>query len=78
MSWLARAGLTIKLCLYEEAGELQVSTVEKTLYTDDDLRDLLGRRGWAGLRELGGFRTINNLDELQPGAVYEGLRVLGD
>ncbi|CAA7404930.1 unnamed protein product [Spirodela intermedia] len=70
-------GLTIKICLYEEAEQLQVSTVEKTLYTDDDLRDLLGRRGWAGLRELGGFRTIDNLDELQHGAVYEGLRLLG-
>ncbi|XP_058102160.1 trihelix transcription factor GT-1-like [Magnolia sinica] len=67
-------GLMIKICLYDES----VRTEEKTLYTEDDFRDFLTRRGWTGLRELSGFRSIDTLDDLRPGAMYQGVRLMGD
>ncbi|XP_010248872.1 PREDICTED: trihelix transcription factor GT-1-like [Nelumbo nucifera] len=71
-------GLTIKVCLYDESDRLPVRTEEKTLYTEDDFRDFLTRRGWVGLRELSGFRSVDTLDDLRPGAMYQGVRLLGD
>ncbi|GLT43395.1 hypothetical protein SLA2020_173460 [Shorea laevis] len=71
-------GITIKLCLYSETERIAVGTEDKTLYTEDDLRDFLSRRGWTGLRELNGYRCIDTLDDLQSGAVYQGVRLLGD
>ncbi|KAJ8615666.1 hypothetical protein MRB53_035038 [Persea americana] len=65
-------GLTIKVCLYDESDRIPVRTEEKTLYTEDDFRDFLSRRGWAGLRELSGFRGVDALDDLRPGAMYQG------
>ncbi|GKV41313.1 hypothetical protein SLEP1_g48861 [Rubroshorea leprosula] len=70
-------GITIKLCLYSETERIAVGTEDKTLYTEDDLRDFLSRRGWTGLRELNGYRCIDTLDDLQSGAVYQGVRLLG-
>lgn len=72
------SGLTIKVCLYDESDRIPVRTEEKTLYTEDDFRDFLSRRGWVGLRELSGFRSVDTLDELRPGAMYQGVRMLGD
>ncbi|KAJ4972696.1 hypothetical protein NE237_005870 [Protea cynaroides] len=71
-------GLMIKVCLYDESDRIPVRTEEKTLYTEDDLRDFLSRRGWIGLREFNGFRSIDTLDDLRPGAIYQGVRLLGD
>lgn len=71
------AGLTIKVCLYDETERLQVHTEEKTLYTEEDFREFLSRRGWTGLREYGGFRTVDNLVELRQDVVYQGVRLLG-
>eukprot|EP00262_Sarcandra_glabra_P012867 TRINITY_DN3410_c0_g1_i1.p1 TRINITY_DN3410_c0_g1~~TRINITY_DN3410_c0_g1_i1.p1 ORF type:complete len:252 (-),score=41.04 TRINITY_DN3410_c0_g1_i1:266-988(-) len=71
-------GLTIKICIYDESDRILVRTEEKTLYTEDDFRDFLTRRGWAGLRELSGFRSVDTLDDLRPGAMYQGVRLLGD
>ncbi|OVA20472.1 SANT/Myb domain [Macleaya cordata] len=71
-------GITIKICFYDESDRIPVRTEEKTLYTEDDFRDLLTRRGWTGLRELTGFRSVDTLDELRPGAMYQGVRLLGD
>ncbi|XP_077228737.1 trihelix transcription factor GT-1-like isoform X2 [Tasmannia lanceolata] len=65
-------GLTIKFCLYDESNAIP-RTEEKTLYTEDDFRDFLTRRGWTGLRELSGFRCVDTLDDLQPGHVYQGI-----
>ncbi|KAF5194130.1 Trihelix transcription factor gt-1 [Thalictrum thalictroides] len=70
-------GITIKICIYDETGRIHVRTEENTLYTEDDFRDFLGRRGWTGLRELSGFRSVDTLDELRPGAMYQGVR-MGD
>ncbi|PIA51373.1 hypothetical protein AQUCO_01100297v1 [Aquilegia coerulea] len=70
-------GITIKICIYDEADRIHVRTEENTLYTEDDFRDFLGRRGWTGLRELSGFRSVDTLDELRPGAMYQGVR-MGD
>ncbi|XP_043725404.1 trihelix transcription factor GT-1-like [Telopea speciosissima] len=71
-------GLTIKVCLYDESDRIPVRTEEKTLYTEDDFRDFLSRRGWTGLREFNIFRTVDTLDDLRPGAIYQGVRLLGD
>uniref|UniRef100_A0A1D1XQZ3 Trihelix transcription factor GT-1 n=1 Tax=Anthurium amnicola TaxID=1678845 RepID=A0A1D1XQZ3_9ARAE len=71
-------GLTVKICLYDETDELQVRTEEKTLYTEEEFSEFLSRRGWTGLREFGGFRTVDSFGELRPGVVYQGVRLLGD
>lgn len=71
------AGITIKLCLYDDSDRL-VRTEEITLYTEDDFRDFLARRGLMGLRELSGYRRIDTLDDLHSGAMYQGVRLLVD
>ncbi|KAK4423918.1 Trihelix transcription factor GT-1 [Sesamum alatum] len=65
-------GLTVKVCFYEEADPLPVHTEDKTFYTEDDFREFLSRRGWTCLREYNGFRNIDSMDELCPGAIYRG------
>ncbi|WOL11296.1 hypothetical protein Cni_G20058 [Canna indica] len=67
-------GITIKVCIYDENDRIPVRTEEKTLYTEDDFRDFLSHRGWVGLREISGFKNVDTLDDLQPGAMYQGLR----
>uniref|UniRef100_A0A0D6QVI3 Myb-like domain-containing protein n=1 Tax=Araucaria cunninghamii TaxID=56994 RepID=A0A0D6QVI3_ARACU len=71
-------GLTVKICTYDESDHWNGATEEKTLYTDEDLRDFLTRRGWSGLREVNGFRTIDSLDELRPLCVYQRAGLLGE
>ncbi|KAF2286541.1 hypothetical protein GH714_017584 [Hevea brasiliensis] len=45
-----------------------------TLHLDeDDYRDFLNRRGWSCLREFDGYRNIDNMDDLRPGAIYRGV-----
>ncbi|KAK4429723.1 Trihelix transcription factor GT-1 [Sesamum alatum] len=66
-------GLTIKVCFYEESEHLPVHTEAKTFYTEDDFRDFLSRRGWTCLREYNGYRNIDSMDELCPGAIYRGV-----
>ncbi|KAM2955894.1 hypothetical protein FF2_023088 [Malus domestica] len=70
-------GITIKLCLYDDSDRI-VRTEEITLYTEDDFRDFLARRGLMGLRELSGYRRIDTLDDLHSGAMYQGVRLLVD
>ncbi|CAK9273990.1 unnamed protein product [Sphagnum jensenii] len=64
-------GFTVKVCLYDESGHMTGTTENRTLFTDDDFHEFLSRRGWSGLREVGGFRDFNSLEELRPGAVYQ-------
>ncbi|XP_011627954.1 trihelix transcription factor GT-1 isoform X2 [Amborella trichopoda] len=71
-------GVTIKVCLCDNSDRMTVHTEEKTLYTEDDFHDFLSRRGWIGLKDLNDYRTIESLDELHPGAVYQPARVLGE
>ncbi|MQM09154.1 hypothetical protein Taro_042021 [Colocasia esculenta] len=71
-------GLTIKICVYDESGQLQVHAEDKTLYTEEDFHEFLTRRGWTALREIGGFRAVESLDELRPGAMYQGVVRLGE
>ncbi|KAK4485718.1 hypothetical protein RD792_008364 [Penstemon davidsonii] len=66
-------GLTIKVYFYEEPDHLPVHTEDKTFYTEDDFRDFLTRRGWTCLREYSGFRNVDSMDELCPGAIYRGI-----
>ncbi|XP_047338822.1 trihelix transcription factor GT-4 isoform X2 [Impatiens glandulifera] len=66
-------GLTIKVFVYEEADHMPVHTEDKTLYTEDDFRDFLSRRGWTCLREFNGFRDIDSMDDLCHGAIYRGV-----
>lgn len=75
---IVHAGISFKLCLYDESGQLAVPTEDKTLYTEDDFRDFLTRRGFIGLREINSYRCFSTIDDLRPGAVYEGVRLLGD
>ena len=51
---------------------------DKTFYTEEDFRDFLARRGWTLLREYGGYMNVESLDDLCPGAIYQGMRSLGD
>ncbi|KAJ9683300.1 hypothetical protein PVL29_019052 [Vitis rotundifolia] len=71
-------GVTIKVCLYDDPDRITVRTEEKTLYTEEDFRDFLARRGLIGLRELTGYRSFHTLDDLHSGAMYQGVRLLGD
>ncbi|KAL6960470.1 Trihelix transcription factor GT-1 [Sarracenia purpurea var. burkii] len=71
-------GISIKVCLCDESDHMAVSADVKTLYTEDDFRDYLTRNGFIGLREINGYRTFDNLDDLRPGAMYQGVRLLGD
>ncbi|PSR87511.1 Trihelix transcription factor GT-1 like [Actinidia chinensis var. chinensis] len=71
-------GISIKVCLYDEADHMAVRAEDKTLYTEDEFRDFLTRNGFMGLREINGYRTFDNLDDLRPGAVYQGVRLLGE
>lgn len=76
--YLYFSGITIKACTYDDTDRMPVRTEEKTLYTEDDLRDFLSRRGWVGLRELSGFKNVDTLDDLRSGAMYQGVRSLID
>uniref|UniRef100_A0A0D6R495 Myb-like domain-containing protein n=1 Tax=Araucaria cunninghamii TaxID=56994 RepID=A0A0D6R495_ARACU len=69
-------GLTIKVC-YDESDCLTGATEEKTFYTEEDFRYFLTQRGWCGLREVGGFRTVESLNELCPMRVYQRAVSLG-
>ncbi|KAG5534763.1 hypothetical protein RHGRI_022766 [Rhododendron griersonianum] len=73
-------GISIKVCIYDEPDRMgmEVRTEDKTLYTEDEFRDFLTRNGFTGLREINGYRTYDNLDDLRPGAMYHGVRLLGD
>ncbi|GMQ10870.1 hypothetical protein CsSME_00053702 [Camellia sinensis var. sinensis] len=66
-------GLTIKVCLYEESEHMPVHTEDKTFYTEDDFQDFISRRGWTFLREYTGYRNIDSMDDLCPGAIYRGV-----
>lgn len=65
--------MTVKFCEYDESDRLSVRTEEKTLYTQEDFHEFLTRRCWTSLREISSLRTADTLDDLQPGAVYQGL-----
>ncbi|KAM5568110.1 trihelix transcription factor GT-1-like [Rosa sericea] len=66
-------GLAVKVCLYDEPENIPVHTEEKIFYTEDDYREFLTRRGWTCLREFDGYRNIENMDDLRPGAIYRGV-----
>ncbi|KAI3933473.1 hypothetical protein MKX01_022052 [Papaver californicum] len=66
-------GITIKICFYDGSDRIPIRPQEKTLYTEEDFRGLLTRRGWTGLRELNAFRSVDTPDELRPGAIYQGV-----
>lgn len=61
------------MCLYDESGHISVHPEDKIFYTEDDYRDFLARRGWTCLRELNGYRNIDNMDDLRPGGIYRGV-----
>ncbi|KAL6566546.1 Trihelix transcription factor GT-1 [Orobanche gracilis] len=66
-------GLTIKVFVYEETDPLPIHTVDKTFYSDEDFHEFLSRRGWTCLREYNGFRNVDSVDDLCPGAIYRGV-----
>lgn len=66
------AGMAIKVYLYDKSDHIPV-TEDKIFYTEDDYRDFLARRGWTCLREVDGYRNIENMDDLRPGAIYRGV-----
>lgn len=67
------SGLAVKICLYDESDHLPVHTEDKIFYVEDDYREFLARRGWTCLREFDGYRNIDNMDDLRPGAIYRGV-----
>ena len=72
------AGVSIKICHYDESERIAVRTEDKTFYTEEDLHEFLNQRGLSGLREINGYRCFNNVDDLRLGAVYQMVRILGD
>ncbi|KAG2701839.1 hypothetical protein I3760_06G062400 [Carya illinoinensis] len=66
-------GLAIKVCLYDESDHIPVHTEEKIFYSEDDYHNFLSHRGWSSLREFDGYRNIDNMDDLRPGAIYRGM-----
>ncbi|GMI87713.1 GT-1 [Hibiscus trionum] len=66
-------GLAVKVCLYDESDHIPVHTEEKTFYTEDDYREYLVHRGYTSLREIDGYRNIDNMDDLQTNAIYRGV-----
>ncbi|KAG0486658.1 hypothetical protein HPP92_008753 [Vanilla planifolia] len=71
-------GVTIKMCFYEDSERMSLRTEDKTMYAEEDLHEFLARHGWTSLRELSGFRTVDTLDALRSGAMYQGVRSLGE
>lgn len=71
-------GVSIKICHYDESERIAVRTEDKTFYTEEDLHEFLNQRGLSGLREINGYRCVNNVDDLRLGAVYQMVRILGD
>lgn len=68
-------GLAVKLCLYDESNHIPMHSEERIFYTEDDYREFLVRRGFIGLREIDGYRSIDNIDDLRPGAIYRGVEM---
>ncbi|KAL6188164.1 hypothetical protein ACLB2K_039557 [Fragaria x ananassa] len=66
-------GVAVKVCLYDEPENIPIHTEEKIFYTEDDYREFLTRRGWTCLREFDGYRNIEYMDDLRPGAIYRGV-----
>ena len=52
---------------------MPVHTEEKSFFTEDDYREYLARRGYIGLREIDGYRNVDNMDDLRPNAIYRGV-----
>jgi hypothetical protein len=73
------AGLTVKICYFDGSGRPTVESEEKTLYCEEDFHELLVRRGWQSLREVGGYKDIDTMEELQPMCAYQqgGFKDLG-
>ncbi|KAI3776882.1 hypothetical protein L1987_46672 [Smallanthus sonchifolius] len=71
-------GVSIKICHYDESERTPVRTEDKTFYTEEDLHEFLTQRRLSGLREINGYRSFSNVDDLRLGAVYQGMRLLGD
>ena len=68
----------MKVCLCDDSDRMLLRTEDKTFYTEDDFHDFLSRHGLIGLTEINGYRSFDNLDDLRPGAIYQGVRLLGD
>ncbi|KAK8475612.1 hypothetical protein V6N12_033731 [Hibiscus sabdariffa] len=66
-------GLAIKVCLYDESDHIPVHTEDKIFYVEDDYREYLARRGYTGLREIDGYRNIDNMDDLRTNGIYRGV-----
>jgi hypothetical protein len=77
MNWFFKTGITIKVCSFDETNRMQVQTEERTFYIEEGFRGFLSRRGWIGMREFSGFRCVDTLDDLCPGAMYQGFRLMG-
>ncbi|KAJ9562517.1 hypothetical protein OSB04_007677 [Centaurea solstitialis] len=71
-------GVSIKICHYDESERIVVRTEDKTFYTEEHLHEFLTQRGLSGLREINGYRSFNNVDDLRLGAVYQEVRLMGD
>lgn len=70
---LLHSGLAIKVCLYDESDHIPVHTEEKIFYTEDDYREYLARRGYTGLRDIDGYRNVDNMDDLRTNVIYRGV-----
>ncbi|KAL9292751.1 Trihelix transcription factor GT-4 [Arabidopsis thaliana] len=73
-NYILRIDEAVRVCHYDESDPLPVHQEEKIFYTEEDYRDFLARRGWTCLREFDAFQNIDNMDELQSGRLYRGMR----
>ena len=62
--------MPIKICEYDETGRLGAA-FDKVLFCEDELKEFLTRRDWHCLREVGGYRDVECIEDLNPGGVYQ-------
>lgn len=68
-------GIPIKLSVIgDESDHIPLLTEDKIFYSEEDHHNFLIRRGWTCLQDFDGFRNVDNFDDLQPGAIYRGVR----
>ncbi|XVE92229.1 hypothetical protein REPUB_Repub01dG0079000 [Reevesia pubescens] len=59
--------------LHLDEDHIPVHTEDKIFYIEDDYREYLVRRGYTALREIDGYRNIDNMDDLRTDSLYRGV-----
>eukprot|EP00850_Spirogloea_muscicola_P017792 SM000156S02148 [mRNA] locus=s156:220780:221513:+ [translate_table: standard] len=74
-------GVSVKIYIYDDHDHLTGNVSDRTFGSEDEFQDFLARKGWTGLREVGGYRDVDTIEQLVIGAAYQRaqkLSVLSD